>query len=58
LVRLNDQPAVYTILANQIVLNASGQPPAPLGITPGTVTLKYVSSTNANPANARSPAPS
>lgn len=53
-VRLNDLPVVYQILANQIVLNATGVAPGqaiPAGTIPGTATLKYVSSTNANPAS-------
>lgn len=41
-VRLDDAPVNYQILANQIVLNASGQPPAPPGTVPGVVTIKYV----------------
>lgn len=48
-VRLNDQPVVYQILNNQIVLNQYGQAPGtpvPPGATPGVITMKYVS---ANP---------
>lgn len=51
-VRLNDTPTYYSILANQIVLNAQGGPPPPTPpVTPGTVSIKYVSSTNADVVN-------
>jgi hypothetical protein len=56
-VRLNDQPIEYQILNNQIVINQFGQQPpivtsgtipttytVPTNATPGTVTMKYVSS--------------
>ena len=45
--RLNDQPVVYQILTNQIVVNQFGQPPGippPSGASPGVLTMKYVSS--------------
>lgn len=44
-VRLSDQPVIYQIIGNKICLNASGQPPAPPGTTPGVVTIKYVQNT-------------
>lgn len=47
-VRLDDQPVIYQILANQIVLNSTGSPTAVPGTTPGVVTAKWVSSTNAD----------
>lgn len=52
-IRLDDRPNVYAILNNQIVLNASGEPPVPAGTTPGVVTAKYVSSTDADPAKSK-----
>lgn len=52
-VRLNDRPLVYAILDNQIALNASGDPGVPAPATPGTVTLKYVSSTHADVSQGR-----
>jgi hypothetical protein len=53
LVRLNDRPVIYQILNNQIALNASGQQGAPPGTTPGVVTVKYVSSTDADIAQSK-----
>lgn len=47
--RLN-QPTLYDILANQLVLNAQGGPPPPdPPATPAQVTMKYASSDNADP---------
>lgn len=45
-VRLNDLPANYAILGDQVIINAAGEPPIPPGVTPGVVTAKCVFSTN------------
>lgn len=52
-VRLNDAPTNYGILAGQLVLNAQGGPPPPSPpVTPGTVSIKYVSTDNSDVQNA------
>ena len=46
-VRINDLPVVYQIVGGHIELNASGVAPGiaiPPGVTPGPMTMKYVSS--------------
>lgn len=49
-VRLDDRPVNYDILAGQLVLNAQGGPPPPddSTITPGVVTIKYISTDNSD----------
>lgn len=48
--RLDDHPALYDILDNQIIINAQGGPPPPNPpVVPGVVTVKYVSFDNADP---------
>jgi len=50
-VRLNDRQCIYTILGDQICINAAGEPGGPPGTVPGTVTAKCVFTTNADLAN-------
>lgn len=52
-VRLDDRPVIYDILAGQIVMNAQGGPPPPdPPVTPGVVSIKYVSTDNSDPQGA------
>ncbi len=51
-VRLNDAPTNYGILAGQLVLNAQGGPPPPNpAVTPGVVSIKYISTQNSDVQN-------
>jgi hypothetical protein len=50
LVRMNNAPCVWDLLADQIVVNARGGPPPPsTPVTPYPVTIKGIFSTNSEP---------
>ncbi|WGR74343.1 MULTISPECIES: hypothetical protein [unclassified Bradyrhizobium] len=50
-VRVNDQPTVWDLLNDQLVVNAQGGPPPPATpATPATVTVKGIFSTNSDPS--------
>lgn len=50
LVRLDDRPCVWDLQNNQLVVNAQGGPPPPdPAVTPATLTIKGIFSTNSDP---------